>query len=66
MDSILDFDQLDTSMKSGHSGNTTNAQSMEQDAALTESQLNKVEDFLASIKDQESTIIKKVKGKDKI
>lgn len=66
MESISDFDKSDASMKSGHSGNTTDAQSMNQDADLTESQLNKVEDFLASIKDQESTIIKKIKGKDKI
>lgn len=66
MESISDFDKSDTSMKSGHSGNATDAQSMNQDADLTERQLNKVEDFLASIKDQESTIIKKIKGKDKI
>ena len=66
LQSISDFDKSDTSMKSGHSGNTADAQSMEQDIELTESQMNKVEDFLASIKDQEGTIIKKVKGKEKI
>ena len=67
MESISDFEKSDTSMKSGHSNNTTDAQSINQDdAELTESQLNKMEDFLASIKDQEKTIVKKLKGKDKV
>ena len=45
-------------MKSGHSGNTADAQSIEQDIELIESQMQKVENFLASIKDQEGAIIK--------
>ena len=53
-------------MKSGHSGNTADAQSIEQDIELIESQMQKVENFLASIKDQEGAIMKNLKGKDKI
>ncbi|TMW80081.1 hypothetical protein EJD97_024119 [Solanum chilense] len=67
MENISDFEKSDTSMKSGHSGHTNDAQSINQDdMKLTENQLNKVEDFLASIKEQENTIVKKLKIKDKI
>ena len=59
---IVEFDKSVTSMRSGQSY----AQSVDHNVELSEGQLQKVEDFLASIKDQDGTIIKTLKGKDKI
>ena len=59
---IAEFDKSDTFMRSGQS----DAQSVDKDVELSEGLLQKVEEFLASIKDQDDTIIKTLKGKDKI
>ena len=65
LQNISQFDKSDTSMRSGKS-DTADALSVDQDIELTESQLQKVEDFLASVKEQDNTIMKTQKGKDKI
>ena len=65
LQNISEFDKSDTSMKSGQS-DIVDALSVDQDIELTERQLQKVEDFLASIKEQDNTIMKTLKGKDKI
>ena len=62
---IAEFDKSDASMRSGQS-DTADAQSVDRDIELSEGQLQKVEDFLASMKEQDSTIIITLKGKDKI
>ena len=62
---IAEFAKSDTSMKSGQS-DTADAQSVDQYMELSEGQLQKVEDFLASIKDKDNTKMKNLKGKDKI
>ena len=49
-------------MRSGQS----DAQSVNQYIELSEGHMQKVEDFLASIKDKDNTITKTLKGKDKI
>ena len=65
LQNISEFDKSDTSMRSGQS-DTADAQSVDQDIELTESHVQKVEDFLASVKEQDNTIMKTLKGKDKI
>ena len=62
---IAEFDKSDTSMRSGQS-DTADEQSVDQNCELSEGQLQQVEEFLASMKEQEHTIKKNLKGKDKI
>ena len=63
LQNLSEFDKSNTSMKSGTNNDIADAQSDDQEIRLTENELDKVHEFLQSIKDQEDQIRMKAKGK---